>query len=70
LDSISVHHQESSTVHTEIHTGYADCFLAGSQHNLYDLHLLQSSTVHTAIHTCMTYTFCSLALYTQQYIPV
>jgi len=46
----SVHHQESSTVHTAIgicHTGYADCLLAGSgwsssliplasnQHNLY-----------------------------------
>ena len=32
-DSISVHHQESSAVHTAIvigHTGYADCFLAGS----------------------------------------
>jgi len=30
-DSISVHHQESSTVHTAIgicHTGYADCLLA------------------------------------------
>ena len=23
-DSLSVHHQEFSTVHTEIHTGYAD----------------------------------------------
>jgi len=32
-DSISVHHQESSTVHTATgvgHTGYADCLLAGS----------------------------------------
>jgi hypothetical protein len=32
-DSFSVHHQESSTVHTVIgicHTGYADCLLAGS----------------------------------------
>jgi hypothetical protein len=50
----SVHHQESSTVHTSIgicHTGFADCLLAGSgcailiplassQHNLYDIHLL------------------------------
>ena len=27
-DSFSVHHQESSTVHTAIHTGYADCLLA------------------------------------------
>jgi len=25
----------SSTVHTAIHTGYADCLLASSQHNLY-----------------------------------
>ena len=32
-DSFSVHHQESSTVHTAIgtcHTGYADCLLVGS----------------------------------------
>jgi hypothetical protein len=32
-DRFSVHHQESSTVHTAIgicHTGYADCLLAGS----------------------------------------
>jgi hypothetical protein len=45
----SVHHQESSTVHTAIgicHTGYADCLLAGSliplassQHNLDDIYL-------------------------------
>jgi len=36
-DSSSVHHQESSTVHTAIgicHTGCADCLLASSQHNL------------------------------------
>jgi len=35
-DSSSVHHQESSTVHTAIRiyqTGYADCLLASSQHN-------------------------------------
>ena len=39
-DRFSVHHQESSTVHTATgicHTGYADC----SQHNLYDIYLLQ-----------------------------
>jgi hypothetical protein len=30
-DSISVHHQQSSTVHTAIHTGYADCLLASGQ---------------------------------------
>jgi hypothetical protein len=49
LDSFSVHHQESSTVHTATgicHTGYADCWssilipLASSQHNLYDIYLL------------------------------
>jgi len=37
-DSFSVHHQESSTVHTAIgvrHTGYADCWLASSQHMTY-----------------------------------
>jgi len=37
LDSYSVHHQESSTVHTAIgicHTGYADCLLTGSGWNL------------------------------------
>jgi len=31
LDRFTVHHQESSTVHTAIgisHTGYADCLLA------------------------------------------
>jgi len=39
-DSFCVHHQESSTVHTAIHTGYADCLLASSQHNLYDIYLL------------------------------
>jgi hypothetical protein len=39
-DSFSVHHQESSTVHTAIHTGYADCVLISSQHNLYDIYLL------------------------------
>jgi len=36
LDSFSVHHQESSTVHTAIgicHTCYADCLLAGSEWN-------------------------------------
>jgi len=27
-NSSSVHHQESRTVHTAIHTGYADCLLA------------------------------------------
>jgi hypothetical protein len=30
-DSSSVNHQESSTVHTAIHTGYVDCLLASSQ---------------------------------------
>jgi len=54
LDSFSVHHQESSTVHTAIgvcHTGYSDCLLAGSgcsiqillassQYNMYDIYLL------------------------------
>ena len=42
-DSSSVHHQESSTVHTEIsiyHTGFADCVLARSQRNLYEIYLL------------------------------
>jgi len=53
-DRFSVHHQESSTVHTAIsirHTGYADSLLARSgwnvlisladiQHNLYDKYLL------------------------------
>jgi hypothetical protein len=38
-DSIVVHHQDSSIVHTAIdigRTGYADCM----QQNLYDLYLL------------------------------
>jgi len=37
-DSFFVHHQEPSTVHTAIglcHTGYAECLLASSQHDLY-----------------------------------
>ena len=44
-DSFSVHHQESSTVHTAMvydievmltacYTGYADCLLASSQHSV------------------------------------
>jgi len=36
LDGFSVHHQESSTVHTAVgicHTGYADCLLVGSGWN-------------------------------------
>jgi len=44
LDSFSVHHQEASTVHTAAgvcHTGYADCLLASSQHNLYVLLCVQ-----------------------------
>jgi len=36
-ESFCVNHQESSTVHTAIHTGYADRLLASSQHNLYDI---------------------------------
>jgi len=42
-DSFSVRLQESNTVHTEIgvcHTGYADCLIASSQHNLYDIYIL------------------------------
>jgi len=42
-DRFTVHHQESSTVYTAIgicHTGYADCLLADSQHNLYGKYLL------------------------------
>ena len=43
LDRFSVHHQESSTVHTAVgicHTGYAVSLLTSSQHNLYDIYLL------------------------------
>ena len=42
-DSFSVHHQDSSTVHTAIdicHRGYADSLLANSQRNLYNIYLL------------------------------
>jgi len=39
-DSISVHHQESSTVHTAIGIGHASVIpLASSKRNLYDLYL-------------------------------
>jgi len=46
-DSVFVHHQESSTVHTAVgigHTGYAEfsCFLIPLASNI----------------TCMTYTYC------------
>ena len=44
-DRFSVHHQECSTVHTAIHTGYADCLLASSQHNLHDIYLLLSTVL-------------------------
>ena len=42
-NSISVHRQESITVHISIgicHTGFADCLLVSSQQNLYVAHLL------------------------------
>ena len=42
-NSFSVRKEESSSVNTEIgigQTGYADCLLASSQHNLYYLHLV------------------------------
>ena len=39
--SFSIHHQESRTVHT----GYADCFLASSQHILYDIYPIAVFTV-------------------------
>jgi hypothetical protein len=42
-DRFSVQYQDSSTVYTAIgicHTGYADCLLASSHHNLYDINLL------------------------------
>ena len=47
LRTVSVHHQESSTVHAAIdicHIGYADCLLASSQHNLYELLCVQRKT--------------------------
>ena len=37
-DSFFLHHQDSSTEHTACHTSYADCLLASSQHNLYEIH--------------------------------
>jgi hypothetical protein len=42
-DGLSVHHQESKTVHTArslCKTDSADYLLASSQQNLYDIHLL------------------------------
>jgi len=39
-DSISVHHQESSTVHMAI-VNMSYSMLASGQHNLYDIYLLQ-----------------------------
>jgi len=48
-DRFSVHHQESSTVHTTICTCYADCLLASSQHNLYDVNLLLCIQYYTPV---------------------
>ena len=51
----SVHHQESSTVHTAIgicHTGYADCLLANSQQNLYVLLCVQYQTPDDGQRNC------------------
>jgi len=42
-DGLSVHHQESKTVHTALgicQTDSADCLLARSQQNLFDIHLM------------------------------
>ena len=55
LDSIFVHHQESSTVHTTTgirQTGYADCLLASSQHNLYVLLCVQCWTPDDGLRYC------------------
>jgi hypothetical protein len=49
-DSFSVHHQEYSTVHTAIgiwHKGDADCFLASSQHHLYDITIAVCTVLHS-----------------------
>jgi len=70
LDSMSVHRQESSTVHTAIgigHAGYADCLLASSQHNQF----LRFFKFIFGIRLYVFWTVClsivrSLALYTQQ----
>jgi len=42
-DGLSVHHQESKTVHTAsdiCQTDSIDCLLASSQQNLFDIHLM------------------------------
>jgi len=51
-DRFSVHHQEYSAVHTAIHTGYVDCLLANSQHNLYVLLCVQYYTPDDGQKTC------------------
>jgi hypothetical protein len=57
-DSFSAHHQESSTVHTEVYTGNADCLLAGSGYS-FSAHHQEASTVHTEVYT--GYADCLLA---------
>jgi len=45
-DGPSVHHQEFKTVHTAsgiCQTGSADCLLASSQQNLFDIYLMLAS---------------------------
>ena len=57
-DRFSVNHQESSTVYTAIgicHTGYADCLLISSQHNLYVLLCVQCKTPDDGQKTCPKY---------------
>ena len=46
-DRFTVHHQESSTVYTATgicHTGYVECLLADSQHNLTNTYCCVYST--------------------------
>jgi hypothetical protein len=55
-DSSSVHHQESSNVHTAIglcHTDYADCLLAGSGFSYLDASLEMINNLHLAVTVSM-----------------
>jgi hypothetical protein len=57
MDRFSIHHQESSTVHTAIgicHTGYAKTLHVMDR---FSIHHQESSTVHTAIGIGMSYRF-------------
>jgi hypothetical protein len=71
-DSFSFHRRESSTVHTATgicHTGYADCLLASSQHNLYDIQGATQKSLDKCYKTQITSYIHMIYFYSSKYIP-